>query len=76
MFGITRAFGATVSGSEGLCVELPWLDAVEISATRGFLATYIQELKAFSCKSDKHMYAMYDNVCHVMYGNVLLCNGM
>ncbi|CAK9055783.1 unnamed protein product [Durusdinium trenchii] len=33
--------------STGLCVELPWLDAVEISATRGFLATYIQETLLF-----------------------------
>eukprot|EP00434_Breviolum_minutum_P038236 symbB.v1.2.033912.t1/scaffold4284.1/size41988/2 len=27
----------------GLCVELPWLDAVEVSASRGFLATYVEE---------------------------------
>ncbi|CAL1140473.1 unnamed protein product [Cladocopium goreaui] len=27
----------------GLCVELPWLDAVEVSASRGFLATYMEE---------------------------------
>jgi hypothetical protein len=26
----------------GLCVELPWLDAVEVSASRGFLATYME----------------------------------
>lgn len=27
----------------GLCVELPWLDAVDVSASRGFLATYVEE---------------------------------
>ncbi|CAJ1355155.1 unnamed protein product [Effrenium voratum] len=35
--------GLAAGGSTGLCVELPWLSACELSASRGFLSTYVQE---------------------------------
>ena len=34
-------------------MELPWLDAVEVSASRGFLATYVEE----SCGHDMVEYS-------------------
>ena len=43
LFWDSMIFLNTLLPIRGLCVELPWLEAVEVSATRGFLATYIQD---------------------------------